>query len=36
MNEFIENAVVTAVGVVGIGLAGWLYFLLIGGIISLI
>lgn len=36
MEQFIENAVVTVVGAVCIGVAGWLYFLLVGGIISLI
>lgn len=36
MEQFIENAVVTAIGAVCIGIIGWLYFFLIGGIISLI
>ncbi len=36
MKQFIENAAVTAIGAIGIGFVGWLYFLLVGGIISLI
>ncbi len=36
MKEFKENAMVTAIGAVCIGVAGWLYFLLVGGILSLI
>lgn len=36
MKQFMENALVTTIGAVGIGVAGWLYFLLIGGLISLV
>ncbi len=36
MKQFMENALVTTLGAIGIGLAGWLYFMLMGGVLSLV